>query len=185
MVRSSVAAFYAMPEGLFYSFAGPVRRDRFHMFRLLLPIRSEVEKVVHWMPEILFDAGPPQVVRCNALQACSLAAGSDHVPDNVLREAPATHFSTPGDRSKDFALTNPSGSCPLIESGFHPVRNGHRANVATFANKINDSPVPLAHLDIVQLQTDQFRSAEATTEQHGQHRIITLGAHRITEDWTR
>jgi hypothetical protein len=26
------------------------------MFRLLLPIRPEVEKVVHWMPEILFAA---------------------------------------------------------------------------------------------------------------------------------
>jgi hypothetical protein len=47
MFRSSVAAFYALPECLFYSFAGPVRRDRFHLFRLLLPIRSEVEKVVH------------------------------------------------------------------------------------------------------------------------------------------
>jgi hypothetical protein len=57
MFRSSVAAFYALPECLFYSFAGPVRRDRFHMFRLLLlPIRSEVEKVVHGMPEILFAA---------------------------------------------------------------------------------------------------------------------------------
>ncbi len=56
MFQSSVAAFYALPECLFYSFAGPVRRDRFHMFRLLLPIRSEVEKVVHRMPEILFAA---------------------------------------------------------------------------------------------------------------------------------
>jgi hypothetical protein len=56
MLRSSVAAFYALPECLFYSFAGPVRRDRFHIFRLLLAIRSEVEKVVHWMPEILFAA---------------------------------------------------------------------------------------------------------------------------------
>src|SRR6266581_9773373 len=56
MFGSSVAAFYALPECLFYSFAGPVRRDRFHIFRLLLPIRSEVEKVVHWMPEILFAA---------------------------------------------------------------------------------------------------------------------------------
>ena len=26
------------------------------MFRLLLPIRSEVEKIVHGMPEILFAA---------------------------------------------------------------------------------------------------------------------------------
>jgi hypothetical protein len=56
MFRSSVAAFYALPERFFYSFAGPVRWDRLHMFRLLLPIRSEVEKVVHGMPEILFAA---------------------------------------------------------------------------------------------------------------------------------
>jgi len=56
MFRSSVAAFYALPKSLFYSFAGPVRRDRFHTFRLLLRIRSEIEKIVHWMPEILFAA---------------------------------------------------------------------------------------------------------------------------------
>jgi hypothetical protein len=56
MFRSSVAAFYALPECLFYSFAGSVRRDRFHMFRLLHRVRSEVEKIVHWMPEILFAA---------------------------------------------------------------------------------------------------------------------------------
>jgi hypothetical protein len=56
MFRSSVTAFYALPECLFYSFAGPVRPDRFHLFRLLLRIRSEVEKVVHGMPEILFAA---------------------------------------------------------------------------------------------------------------------------------
>jgi hypothetical protein len=57
MFRSSVAAFYALPECLFYTFAVLVRRDRFHRFRLLLlTIRSEVEKVVQWMPEILFAA---------------------------------------------------------------------------------------------------------------------------------
>jgi hypothetical protein len=119
-------------------------------------------------------------VRCNVLQACSLAAGSDHVPDNVLREAAAPYLSPAGDRSKDFALTNPSGSCPLIESGFHPVRNGHRANVATFANQINHGPVSLARLDVVQLQANQFRSAKATTKQHGQHRVVALGTHTVT-----
>src|SRR6266852_225438 len=123
--------------------------------------------------------GPPQVVRCNVLQACSLAAGSDHVPDNVLREAAAPHLSPSGDRSKDFALTNPSGSCPLIESSFHPVRNGHRANVATFANQINNGPLSLAHLDVVQLQTHLFPPAKATTEQHLLHRISALGAHSV------
>jgi len=85
--------------------------------------------------------GPPQVVWCNVLQACSLAASSDYVPDNVLREASAPHLSPAGDRSKDFALTNPSGSCPLIESGLHPVRNGHGADVATLADQIHRCPV--------------------------------------------
>ena len=51
-----MAAFHALPEWLFDSFAGPVRRDRFHLFRLLPRVRSEVEKIVHWMPEILLAA---------------------------------------------------------------------------------------------------------------------------------
>jgi hypothetical protein len=111
-----VAAFYASPGCFFYSFAGPVRRDRFHRLRLLLPIASEVHKIVHWMTEILFApkitfrgldrgvpqqelnlleftaavvaqlrAGSPQIVRRNVLQTSFLAAGSDYVPDDVLR----------------------------------------------------------------------------------------------------
>jgi hypothetical protein len=154
MVRSSVAAFYALPECLFYSFAGPVRRDRFLIFRLLHRVRSEVEKVVHWIPEILFAAqiafgglhggmpeqelnlllltaaimaqlraGPPQVVRCDMLHAHSLAAGSDHVPDNVLREAAAPHLSRPGDCSKDPTLLDFGCPRPLIEGRFDPFWN--------------------------------------------------------------
>jgi len=109
-------------------------------------------------------AGPPQVVLCNVLQACSRAAGSNHVVHDILREAAAPHLSPPGDRSKDFALTNASGSCPLIESGFHPVWNGNRADVATLADQIHGCPVTLTHLDLIQLQADQLGSAKATTE---------------------
>jgi len=54
MIRSSVAAFYALRACLFYSGAGPGCRDRFITFRLLLTVHSEVEKIVHWMPEVLF-----------------------------------------------------------------------------------------------------------------------------------
>src|SRR5215469_13997387 len=181
------------------------------MFRLLLRVRSEVEKIVHWMPEILFatqvalcclhgcmpeqelnllqlssavmtqlGAGAPQIMGCNMFQACSLAAGSDHVPDHVLRDATAPHLSQSGDRSKDSALTNPSGSCPLVERVFDPDRNGHRPNVATFANQINHGPVSLTHLDVVQLQTDQLRSSKATAKQHSQHRVVALGTHAVT-----
>src|SRR5580704_11966864 len=124
-------------------------------------------------------AGPPQVVRCNVLQACSLAAGSNHVPHDILREAAASHLSPPGDRSKDFALTNPSGSGPLIESGFHPAWNGNRADVATLADQIHGCPVTLTHLDLIQLQAHKFRPAKTTTKQHGQHCVVALGSHAI------
>jgi hypothetical protein len=51
--------------------------------------------------------------------------------------------------------------------------------VAALADQIHYCPVPLAHLDFVQLQANKFRSAEAATEQHGQHCIVSLGAHVV------
>ncbi len=94
-------------------------------------------------------------------------------------ERPLPHTFPRLATARKIFLTNPGGSSPLIESGFDPVRKWHRTNVATFANQIHNRPVSLAHLDVVPLQTDQFRSAKATTEQHGQHRIVSLGAHAI------
>jgi hypothetical protein len=180
MFASSVAAFYPCVVCVFYNSAGSLRRDAFLRFRWLLRIRSKVEKIVHWMPKILFAAkvmfrglnrcmseqelnllklpapvvaqlrtSPAEVVRGNALQAHPLATASDYVPDHILGDAAAPHFSLPCDRSEDFAFPNPSGSCPMIESGFYPVRNGHGANVATFANQIHYGPVSLAHLNVV------------------------------------
>jgi hypothetical protein len=56
MFRSSVAAFYPWLVCLFYGSARSVRWNTFLVFRLLLCVRSKVEKIVHWMPEILFAA---------------------------------------------------------------------------------------------------------------------------------
>jgi hypothetical protein len=127
-----------------------------------------------------FRAGPPQIMRGNVLQSGFLAAGSDHVPDNVLRDATAPYLSQPGDGSKDFPFAQASGSCPLVQSGLDPCRNGNRANVAAFADQINHCPVPLAHLNVVELQTNQFRSSKAATEQHGQHCVVALSTHGIS-----
>ena len=56
MFRSSVAAFYPWLVCLFHNSAHSVRGGAFLRFRLLLRIRSEVYKIVDWMPEILFAA---------------------------------------------------------------------------------------------------------------------------------
>jgi len=61
MFGSFVAAFYPWLMCLFHSGTGPDRRDRVLTFRLLLRVCSEVEKIVHRMPEILFTA---EIVFC-------------------------------------------------------------------------------------------------------------------------
>ena len=69
----------------------------------------------------------------------------------------------------------------MVEGRFDPVRNGNGADVTTLTNQINHRPVPLAHLDFIQLQAHQFRSAETATEEHGQHRVVALGTHRLAK----
>src|SRR5579872_3317960 len=113
------------------------------------------------------------------LQARSLAATLDYVPHDILRDALPPHLSRSGGGSKDPSVCDPRCSCPLIKRGFAPLWDRHGADVAALADQVNHCPVSLAHLDLVQLQADQLRSAEATTEQHGQHGIVSLGAHAI------
>ena len=45
-------------------------------------------------------AGSPQVMRCNMLQARSLAATLDYVPYDILRDAFPPHLSRSGNRRK-------------------------------------------------------------------------------------
>ena len=95
--------------------------------------------------------GSPQVMRCNVLQARSLAAGLDHVPHNILRDAFPPHFSRPGDGSKKPSLRHPGCYRPLIECCFHPFWNGDGADVSALADQIHHCPVPLSHLNLIQL----------------------------------
>ena len=95
--------------------------------------------------------GSSQIVRCDVLQACSLAAALDYVPHNILRDAIPPYLSRPGDGSKDPALHDPGCYRPLIERTFDPQRNGNGADVPSLANQIYDCPVALPHLHLIQL----------------------------------
>jgi len=95
--------------------------------------------------------GSPQIVRCNMLQARSLAARLHDVPNNILRDAFSPYLSRPGDGPEDPSLRNPGCSYPLIERRFDPVWNGHGTDVAALADQVHHCPVPLPHLDLIQL----------------------------------
>ena len=173
--------FYAWLRCLFYCFAGRSTHDRFIRLRLRR-VHSEIEKIIHWMAEILLAAeitfrgldrcvteqelnllnlatavvaqlgtSSTQVVWCNVIQTCFATAIPDHTPHDILRDATPPDFSLAGDRSEDLAACDIGSSGPLVERCFYPVRNRHGADVATFADQINDGPVALTNLDFVQL----------------------------------
>ena len=124
--------------------------------------------------------GSPQIVRCNMLQARSLTATLHYVPHDILRDALSPHLSRSGNRSKDPSLRDLGCHYPLIECRFDPLWNGHSADMAALADQVYDCPVTLAYLHLIHFQADQFRSAKATTEQHGQHRKVALRLHAIS-----
>jgi len=93
----------------------------------------------------------PQIVRCDMLQARSLAAGLNYVPHDILRDAFPPYLSRPGDGSKDPSLHDPGCYCPLIERTFDPFWNGNGADVSALADQVHNRPVPLAHLDLIQI----------------------------------
>ena len=119
-------------------------------------------------------------MRCNVLQARSLAAGLDYVPHHILRDAFPPHLSGSGDGSEDPSIRDSGRSYPLIERSFDPLGNGHGADVPALADQVYHRPVPLTHLDLIQLHADKFRSAEATTKQQCQHGVVALRSHTVT-----
>src|SRR5208282_2910577 len=99
-------------------------------------------------------------MRRDMLQARSLTATLDYVPHDILRDAFSPHLSRSGNCSKDSSLRDLGCYYPLIECRFGPLWNGHRADVAALADQVYHRPVPLAHLDFIQLQAHKFRSAK-------------------------
>jgi hypothetical protein len=118
-------------------------------------------------------------MRGNMLQSRSLAAALDYVPHDILRDAFAPYLSRSGDCSEDPSLRDTGCDRPPIEGYFGPLWNRHGADMATLADQVHHCPVPLTHLDLVQLQADQLRSTKATPKQQGQHRVVALGTHAI------
>ena len=75
------------------------------MFRLLLRVRSEVEKIVHWMPEILFAA---EIV-FRGLDGCMPEQRTESAPVRHRDHGTASRRSAAG-RAEQYAPSLLSGS---------------------------------------------------------------------------
>src|SRR5713226_7852861 len=134
MLRSSVAAFYPLARRHFYRrrrFHGSrlkvrlisllgrseIKKIVHRMSEILLATKITLRCLDRCMPQqelnllqfaaaavAQFCTSSPQVMRRNPLQSSSLAAGLDHVPHDILRDAFPPHLSCPGDGSEDPSL---------------------------------------------------------------------------------
>src|ERR1039458_3241913 len=150
---SSVAAFYLLPRRFFHRVGGfhrgrftivfmrPPLRSQLKkvvhwMSEILFAAEIAFRRLDGCMPQQELNllqltpaavaqlrAGSPQVVRCNMLQAGSLAATLDYVPHDILRDAFPPYLSHPGDGSKDPSLRDPGCRSPLIERAVRPEGN--------------------------------------------------------------
>jgi hypothetical protein len=131
MVRSSVAAFYRLPRCLFYIVGGfhwgrftiafmrlPVRSEVkkivHRMSEILFAAEIAFRRLPGYVPQQELNllklsavrvaqlrTGSSQVMRCNMLQARSLAAGLDYVPHHILGDAFSPYLSRPDERRAD------------------------------------------------------------------------------------
>lgn len=118
-------------------------------------------------------------MRRDVFQSCSLAAFPDDVPDDILRDPGAPDLAASGHSSKYLASINSRGRNPIIQRLLSPLWDGHGTDVTAFADQIDNSPVSLPRLDVVQFDSGQLRSSQTTPEEHRQHRTVPFGSEGI------
>jgi hypothetical protein len=106
-----------------------------------------------------FSAGPAQVVRRYVFQAILVTSLADDVPDHILANAVPPNPSRLADSAKHSSFRDAGCGLPPIERVFDPLRHGNGANVAAFADQIDDGPMPLPGLHMLHFESGEFCSA--------------------------
>jgi len=128
------------------------------------------------------SAGPAQIVRGNVFKVALVASVADHVPYHILANARAPYCSHPANRSEDSTVRDAGCRGPTVDCVFDPLRHGDRADVAAFANQVNDGPVSLTGLDVIDFQGGKFGAAQSAADQDGDHGAISLGPQITAHD---
>ena len=121
-------------------------------------------------------------MRCHVFQFTSVASLAHHVPDHVLANAGTPYRSGPDNRSEYSAAGDPGRGDPEVDCVFDPLRHWHRADVATFTEQIDDGPVPLACLNVPDVERGEFGAAQPAADQYSDYGAISLGSQIVACD---
>ena len=95
---------------------------------------------------------PTQIVWSDVIQLCSFGTPPNDLPDDVLGNAFTPRRSVSADGPEDPATVNLSRDGPTIDPFFDPHGHGHGPHTAALANQVDNGPVYLPDLDVLQLQ---------------------------------
>lgn len=125
------------------------------------------------------SARPPQIVRRDLAELTPHSVFAYDVPDHFLGDSFTPYGSVLCYATKErpgFNLTRPR---PAIDDTLHPVRNGHGSNMAAFAEQIDNSPVIVTTLEMLQGKLSGFRTPQSTPEQEGENGTIPFADQRF------
>jgi len=99
---------------------------------------------------------PPQIVRCQFGNAQFPRLILNRVPHDFLRYFTAPRASVSADAAKNSSVRDPRCRRPKVKRPFDPIGHGYGPDVSTLADEINDGPMFVATLDVIQAQLDQL-----------------------------
>jgi hypothetical protein len=96
------------------------------------------------------STGPSQIVRRQLRHADALGGFLHDVPNRLYRHPVSPCPSYFVDPAKQLSSINCGCNEPIVQFGSHPIVNRNRSNVASLANQINNGPMLLALLEMIQ-----------------------------------
>src|SRR5713226_2480532 len=110
-----------------------------------------------------------KIVRCQIVYAGSLGTPFDRIPNYVGCHSSILSLSILQNPSEEFSLAHARMAEPNVHKSLAPSRDRHRSYPSALANQIDNNPVALPQLQLIQSQTYDFRASQSTSEQQSEH----------------
>src|SRR5437879_8439633 len=107
---------------------------------------------------------PSEIVRCQLRQSDASGGFLHDVPNRLYRHPISPCPSYFVDPAKQLSSINCGCGEPIVQFGSHPIGNRNCSNVASLADQINNGPMLLALLELIQCQSDGFMPSQPTRE---------------------
>src|ERR1700722_20272835 len=126
-----------------------------------------------------FRACAPKIMGSELFDADSLRACPHHMPDCLFCHAAAPNAAHLVHLPKNPPLLDSCRCEPGVQFLDNPVGDGNSAHMSAFAQKIDNRPVVLPLLDMVQGQTDGLMPSQAAGQEQGQQSAVPLALHAV------